>query len=155
MYTPLNFGVNPNQSLTGNQFNVNPNQSILPMQQQTPYGGFLGQAGNAIGNWWDRNMNSQALFGGTNAQGMQTSGSFLPLAQGLGSLAQGYVGIKSLGLAQDQFAAQQDAYRTNLANQAQLTNNALYSQEQSRAAWEGRTPASKEEFIKLEGVKGA
>lgn len=134
-------------------------QQYSAVAPQTPWLALQRGAGKAMDSfsgWAGENLNRGALFGGTDpTTGMQSSGSFLPLMQGLGSLAQGYLGFQQLGLAQDQFDFQKDAYRTNLANQAQLTNNALYDREKSRAAWESREPTSKEEFLKLNGVQGA
>lgn len=124
------------------------NQPMLSQADQQYLSGL-----NTKGIPTETNSFMRSAFGGTDANGMYQGGAFLPLMQGLGSLAQGYLGFQQLGLAQDQFKAQQDAYNTNLANQVQLTNNALYDREKSRAAWESREPTSKEEFLKLEGIK--
>ncbi|WP_312926641.1 hypothetical protein [Pseudescherichia sp.] len=66
-----------------------------------------------------------SLFGGKSADGSQSTGL---LSGGLGALqglANMYLGFQSYGLAKDQLAAQQQAYKTNLANSVQSYNTSL------------------------------
>ena len=51
---------------------------------------------------------------------------------GLSSLLGAYSGYKGLGLAEDQFDFNKDAFGVNLANQAKLTNADLQTRQQSR-----------------------
>jgi len=65
-------------------------------------------------------------FNKTNNSGWFGSGGYLSTGADVlkagSSLLNAYTGMQQLGLAKDQFAAEQSAARTNLANQADLLN---------------------------------
>lgn len=53
------------------------------------------------------------------------AGDFANIAQGVGSLASAWLGFKNLGLAKDSYNLSKKLAETNLANQANLTNQQL------------------------------
>lgn len=76
----------------------------------------------------------QSLFGGTNAQGMQTQG-VVPAAVGAGTaLAQSWLGFQQYGLAKDAFSFQKEAFNKNFAMQEDAYNTAKANQQSSAAA---------------------
>ncbi|MBZ6397061.1 MULTISPECIES: hypothetical protein [Pantoea] len=82
----------------------------------------LGQAGGAADSGL---FSMSSMFGGKDAGGAQSTGwvtGGLGALQGIGNL---YLGMQSYGLAKQQFAAQQQAYKTNLANSVNSYNTAL------------------------------
>lgn len=84
-----------------------------------------------------------------------TSG-FAAAAQGVGSLANAWLGFKNYGLAKDSYAFNKDLTETNLANQAQLINNTLASNYQARLNAGGGNSkyASLEDYMKANAVSG-
>ena len=141
-----NYGMGGN-AMNQQQLNFN------PMEQQSQ--GVMGQ----MGNWWNGArgeggfLSNQSLFGGTDANGMQQQGSFLPMIQAMGSLGQGYLGMQQLNLAQDQFAFNKETFAKNWANQTKLTNDALYNNEVRRRSVTGEQAVSKDDYLAKEGVK--
>jgi len=136
---------------------INSTNTVNPWENMMNYGK---QSMQGLGQGWNNArgqggfLSNQSLFGGIDANGMQSQGSFLPMVQGLGALGQGYLGFQQLGLAQDQFNFQKDSFAKNWANQTQLTNNALYDREKLRQSFHGKDmDQSKEEYIEKEGVK--
>ena len=85
-----------------------------------------GVTGSAATSWTDSLSNMlSGLTGGKDANGNQSTGALggaLGALQGLGNL---YLGFQSYGLAKDQLAAQQQAYKTNLANSVASYNTNL------------------------------
>lgn len=76
----------------------------------------------------------QSLFGGTDAQGMQTQG-IVPAAVGAGTaLAQSWLGFQQYGLAKDAFKFQKEAFNKNFAMQEDAYNTAKANQQSSAAA---------------------
>lgn len=73
--------------------------------------------------------NNWSWFGGQNQAGV------LPTAiQGIGALAQGWLGFQQLNLAKDSLAFQKDAFSKNFENQRQLTNQQLLDRQRARYA---------------------
>jgi hypothetical protein len=67
--------------------------------------------------------------------------------QGVSSLAQLYTGLKSLGLAQDQFNFQKDMTQKNYANSLASYNTALTDRATARAVTEGQSNATRDAYI--------
>lgn len=78
-----------------------------------------------------------SAFGGKTNTGWLTGG-----AQALSGLAAAWTGMQQLDLAKDQFAFQKQAYATNLANQATITNSAVEDKWKRRAAVGGSDAAT-------------
>lgn len=130
-YTPkFDYGFNSNNQGTLNSgYNFN-----LPDWKNQISTGVHNDLVNALlhsngGNQINQPNMLQTLFGGKDNMGVVPG-----VLGGLGSLAQGWLGFQNLKLAKDQFNAQQDAYRTNLRNQARLTNADLLERQKTR--WE-------------------
>lgn len=122
----LSFGYqNPNDQLSFGTSGYNPTQSsILGGTGSVPVSS--SGLGSTFASWLPSEDTMRTLFGGTNPEtGFQSSGLVAPLAQGLGSLFQGWTGMQQLGLARDQLAFQKDAFNTNLQNQTSAYNTAL------------------------------
>lgn len=74
--------------------------------------------------------------------------------QGLNTLAGLYTGMKSLGLAQDQFDFSKQMAQTNLANQTTAYNTGLEDRLRTRAQFNGKSPDSwQADFERLKAVK--
>lgn len=118
---------------------------------------WFGSVGQGIGNWWDQStsdggwLTGQSAFGGkqygqigTDQSGnaimgqTQSSGWVSPLTQALGSGVNAWLGMQQLDLAKDQLGFQKQAFQTNLANQTQLTNQAMYDRARQRASYAGQ-----------------
>lgn len=84
---------------------------------------------------------------------------FSNFAQGVGSLAKAWLGFKSLGLSKDQYNFNKKLAQTNLANQANLTNQQLEGRYRTRHNIdpEGTTSAygSLADYMKANAVKGS
>jgi len=89
---------------------------------------------------------------------------FNPYIQGIGAatgVANAYLGFENLKLGKKQFGFAKETFNRNLANQAQLTNEALRSRQRSRILGEGlveRGPGLEEDlssYVKQHGVSGA
>lgn len=101
--------------------------------------GYLGNGGAAAGaagstDWMSALGSLGSLFGGKDAKGNQSTGLLsggLGLLQGVGNL---YMGMQSYGLAKDQLAAQQQAYKTNLANSVASYNTSLEDKIRGRSS---------------------
>jgi len=95
---------------------------------------------NPMAQLWDQGKQ----FMGEYMPGMDTlfgdksgPGIVSPMMQGLGQLATGWTAMQQLDLSKKQFAAEQDAYRTNLANQTKLTNQSLSDRQRLRQSYAG------------------
>ena len=76
-----------------------------------------------------------AKYGGLALQGIQALGNL-------------YMGNKMYGLAKDQFRFQKDFANKNLANSMKTYNNALADRINSRYAFEGRSQAEADDYLK-------
>lgn len=140
----LNFGGYQTSQLPLFDSGYNPTQSsVLGTNLSTPITGgapVAGGMGSTFASWLPSEDTMRTLFGGTNPEtGFQSSGIVSPLAQGLGSLFQGWTGMQQLGLARDQLNFQKNAFNTNLRNQTQAYNTALEDRIRGRTSnYEGK-----------------
>lgn len=79
--------------------------------------------------------NNLAAYGGLALNGIQSLGNL-------------YMGNKMYGLAKDQFKFQKDFANRNLANSIKSYNNALTDRINSRFAFEGRSQAEADDYLK-------
>jgi hypothetical protein len=84
--------------------------------------------------------------GATSGLGLNVPTMQLGLS-GLSTLANLYSGLKSLGLAQDQFNFQKNLANTNLANSVTSYNTALTDKATARAVTEGQSNATRDAYI--------
>lgn len=130
----FNFGGNPNPGYNSMAAWGMPNTS---MATPSATGGFGGYTPSAAG--------SGGIFGST---GLGMNIPTLQLGfQGLSSLASLYGGLKSLGMAQDQFNFQKNLANTNLANSVQSYNTNLTDKATARGVAEGQTPGQVQSYI--------
>lgn len=130
----LNFGGAAGSPL--NLSGIGGTQQIAQAGQGGIFGGLFGSgAGTSMGQ----------IGGNAGSSGLLGIGQ-LGLS-GIGSLGSLYTGLKSLGLAQDQFNFQKQLANTNLANQTQSYNTALSDKANSRAFAEGQSPAQAASYI--------
>lgn len=111
-----------------------------------------------IGNNLD--LNSMSGTGGFEfGLNEDTFGALSSGANALGNLFNIYAGIKGLNQARDSFNFNRDLATTNLANQANLTNERLATRQGSRLRSQGLSPeevqAGVAEFMQKYGVKGS
>lgn len=90
-----------------------------------------------------------SVFG--NAFG--ANGWGLPAIQGLGGLAQSWLGFKQLGLAKDQFNFQKDAFTQNYNMQAQTMNRQLEDRQRARLSANPNGYQSVGEYMSKNEVK--
>ena len=95
------------------------------------------QANNAGTSWWGKDGY------------LSTAGNVFG---GLGSLAQAYMANKALGLAEDQFAFEKGLAQTNLANQADLTNEQRMNRGQVGLALAGNTMDTEQKQAYLDNI---
>lgn len=79
-------------------------------------------------DWWSK------LMGGTNQDGMKTTGLVTGGLGALQGLANSWLGFQQLGLAKDQLGFQKDAFNKNYANNVSLTNSQLEDRQRARVA---------------------
>lgn len=90
-----------------------------------------------------------------NWLGTDKKAGLLPVVtEGAGALMQGWAGLKGLDLAKRQLALQEQTAAANLANQANLTNERLYTRQQSRYNRDPSRFQSPDAFMKQWGVTG-
>lgn len=80
--------------------------------------------------WFDK------ALGYTNDSGAQVNGFGIPLIQGIGGLANAWMGFQNLSLAKKQFGFQRDFANKNFDQQTKLLNNNLYNQYLSRQSYD-------------------
>lgn len=109
---------------------------------------------------------SPDILGNTITDGAQTPGLFsgsgfgmnIPTLQlglgGLSTLSNLYGGLKSLGLAQDQFNFQKQLSQTNLANSTQSYNTQLSDKATARGVTEGQSAATVQDYINKNKLAG-
>lgn len=100
-------------------------------------GANIPQANNTGTSWWGKD----GYLG--------TAGNVLG---GVGSLAQAYMANKALGLAKDQFAFEKGLAQTNLANQADLTNEQRMNRGEVGLALAGNTMDATQKQAYLDNI---
>ena len=100
-------------------------------------GANIPQAGNTGTSLWGRDGH------------LSTAGNVLG---GVGSLAQAYMANKALGLAKDQFAFEKGLAQTNLANQADLTNEQRMNRGEVGLALAGNTMDATQKQAYLDNI---
>lgn len=85
--------------------------------------------------------NGQMTKGGFNF------GNLGSIMQGVGSIANIYSALKSIGIAEDQLDFQKEAYSTNLENQEQSYNTSLEDRTRARAHTEGRPTSDVDAYL--------
>ncbi|MFP3556412.1 hypothetical protein SB861_37715 [Paraburkholderia sp. SIMBA_049] len=132
--TPYNFTVPTGLGVNGNSFDFSSlnNFGLASPTQGANAGGIAGLGGVA----------------GSPSNGL---GMNLPTFQlglsGLSTLANLYTGLKSLGLAQDQFSFNKDMTAKNYANSVASYNTALSDKANARAVTEGQSTAARDAYI--------
>ena len=71
-------------------------------------------------------------FLGNTQNGVTTQGWGIPAIQAVGGLANSWLGFQQLGLAEDQFKFQKDAFKQNFNQQAQTINTQLEDRQRAR-----------------------
>lgn len=82
------------------------------------------------------------------------NGWFAPTLKGVQGLSDLYLGMKSFGLAKDQFRQSTDLLRTNLSNQANLTNAQLHDRQVSRYMMNPEQYQNPAAYMQQWGVSG-
>lgn len=85
---------------------------------------------SSLGDLFSKN----SLFGGTDAKGIQSQGWAMPVIGAASGVAQGLLGMKQLGLAQDQFKQSKKEFDLNYNAQKTLTNSQLEDRQRARVA---------------------
>lgn len=142
----FNKGYGYANQVMGNQFSPNSLSTGLANPTQVPQAtGFM----EGLGDWWNSSrtgdgfLTSESMFGGEGSTGWVN-----PLMKGVGSVMSGWNAMQQLDLAKEQFAFSKQAYQTNLANQTQLTNQALVDRQNARAAANSSFQAPDEQWKK-------
>ncbi len=138
----------PYWQMTPEQQIASMSQGLVPAQYANTIGSLSGSSTGGAGTGKTPppvdtgNMFSSA-FGwlGNNAQGI---GSLL---QGIGALGSLYGTSKQLGLAQDQFNFQKEAYKTNLANQIASYNTNLEDKIRGRYSTADQSEAQVQDYL--------
>lgn len=133
----LNFGVD-SPALQDFNYNFQPNTNAVNIAGSTPQ--------KAPPEFWSM----EGAFGGKSNLGWLTGG-----AQAITGLAGAYTGLKQLGLAEDSFDFQKQAFNTNLENQARLTNEQLRREQAGRNARNPNEVVDLDAYMKQYGVQGA
>ncbi|WP_318465439.1 hypothetical protein [Photobacterium leiognathi] len=100
-----------------------------------------------LGNAWDSAtseggfLTMDSMFGDGKSTGWVN-----PTLKGVGSVMGGWNAMQQLDLAKDAFNFQKDAYNTNLANQTQLTNQAMIDRQRARHSANPNMAAPDEEW---------
>lgn len=121
-------------------------QGLVPTQYANTIGALSGSSTGGGGKTpppVDTGNMFSSAFGwlGNNAQGI---GSLL---QGIGALGSLYGTSKQLGLAQDQFNFQKEAYNTNLANQIASYNTNLEDKIRGRYSTADQSEAQVQDYL--------
>lgn len=148
-------------------FNLNFNQATMNnrLQQPTqfsaiPTANIAGQTQPYQADWltrmkqWGSDVTGEGGFLSLDSMfgGEGTTGWVSPALQGIGSVMGGWNAMQQLDLAKEQFAFQKEAYATNLANQTQLTNQAITDREKARQAAYGNQNWSADEQWKRQNL---
>ena len=141
----------------GNSINSNagPMSTQLPTFDSADPGlamagqGIASQAGPSL---WER-FKSLPWLDSKNAQGIGQQGILSPAISGLTSISNGYLAMKQLGLAQDQFNFQKDAFNKNWAAKKATTNSALEDRQRARVASNSGAYQSVGDYMNQYGIK--
>jgi hypothetical protein len=142
----LNFGAG--NSVTPYNFggtNYGGYGSLNQYGMSTPTLGSAAQQSPVLGNTLEDGASTSGLFSGSGL------GANMPTLQlglgGLTTLTNLYAGLKSLGLARDQFDFQKQFAQKNLANSTAAYNTALTDKATARAVTEGQSNADRDAYI--------
>lgn len=128
---------NPLSKALGNAFSTTPTAQTAAATAPT---GIMGTLGEYLPDWM-KNTLLDKKTGGLNM------GNIEGIMKGIGSAFGIYGGLKSLGMAQDQFDFQKDAYRENIANQKQTYNSTLEDRQRARDAMAGASEAETMAYV--------
>lgn len=151
----LNFGAN--QNVTPYSFQMPTGLNVSDPSQQygalNTFGMPSPTSGGAAGDFVPGGMGANAGWGGIQGLGANLDTLRLGLG-GISSLAGLYTGLKSLGLAQDQFNLSKQMATTNLANQTKTYNTALTDRATSRGVQNGTSSADTAAYIAANRLGG-
>lgn len=85
--------------------------------------------------------------------GIDWGGTVAPTLQGIGGLAQSWLGFQQLGLAKDQFNFQKDAFTKNYDQQAQSMNTQMSDRQSSRVGYNPNAYQSVGDYMAQNEVK--
>lgn len=102
------------------------------------------------------NLGAAAVQPNQNMQAPSGVSNFANIAQGVGAVANAWLGFQNLGLARESFNFNRDLAQTNLANQAATVNRQLEDQFLGRQNLSGNTGryASLEDYMRQNAVSG-
>ena len=133
-----------------------PGDGVTQLVDPAVYANPNGIADAASGGWatnaWDK-FTSLPWLNSKDAQGIGQQGILAPAISGLTSIANGYLGMKQLGLAQDQFNFQKDAFNKNWAAKKATTNSALEDRQRARVASNSGAYQSVGDYMNQYGIK--
>ena len=145
MFQMPNFGSETVNRATQADFNIPGGNGSMP---SVPGGGM---PGNDTGPNWgvmDR------LFGAENQDGSKIGGAAMPALQMGTGLLQGYLGLKQLGLAEDQFDESKKQFGLNYDAQRTTTNSQLRDRQKARVASNAGAYESVDSYMKDNQIKG-
>lgn len=135
---------------------ISPGDGVTQLVDPAVYANPNGIADAANGGWatnaWDK-FTSLPWLNSKNAQGIEQQGILSPAISGLSSIANGYLAMKQLGLAQDQFNFQKDAFTKNWAAKKATTNSALEDRQRARVASNSGAYQSVGDYMNQYGIK--
>lgn len=135
---------------------ISPGDGATQLVDPAVYANPNGIADAANGDWatnaWDK-FTSLPWLNSKNAQGIEQQGILSPAISGLSSIANGYLAMKQLGLAQDQFNFQKDAFTKNWAAKKATTNSALEDRQRARVASNSGAYQSVGDYMNQYGIK--
>lgn len=127
-------------------------QLVNPAVYANPNGVAEAASSNWLGDAWS-NFTSLPWLNSKNGQGIEQQGILAPAISGLTSIANGYLAMKQLGLAQDQFNFQKDAFNKNWAAKKATTNSALEDRQRARVASNSGAYQSVGDYMNQYGIK--
>lgn len=135
---------------------IAPGDGVTQLVNPAVYANPNGIADAASGGWatnaWDK-FTSLPWLNSKDAQGIGQQGILAPAISGLTSIANGYLGMKQLGLAQDQFNFQKDAFNKNWEAKKATTNSALEDRQRARVASNSGAYQSVGDYMNQYGIK--
>lgn len=146
----LNFG-GPPAAPTGG-FNV-----LNPPANNTPGGNLDFSSLGNFGNSFNPIQSQSILDSGGNSASFFDNLDFGNISkglQGLGGVAQSFLGLKNFGLQKDAFEFQKDAFNANFANSAKTTNAALTDRQARRNLESPGQSTPVAEYLAEFGVQG-
>lgn len=109
-------------------------------------------SGGLATSLWDK-FTSLPWLNSKDANGIGHQGILDSARSGLTSIANGYLGMKQLGLAQDQFNFQKGAFTQNWAAKKATTNSALEDRQRARVASNSGAYQSVGDYMGQYGIK--